>query len=387
MQTDSGPDYCAIRSGSRKTMPTDQPDQQARADHENGIAGTTEVTFDLPGAVSKGKRQSYKRTIADLYSMQHRDTKLPSLARVFDEATKVFTHAPIRKVFQTGVRPTFRVLLWNSRTIECTKDHRILTEDGFAPLEDAVGLGMIGSTVVMSRSDIMIGCNGVPAYRNKDWMTAAKARAIASGTGLQGIAVDAGITIHTVRKWLKALGLQFTKSEVASYTPVWNKGKRYSWGHHSAETIEKMRRAARRGSESNLWRGGADRAERLAIADWCAQYRSDFLRAASYQCNRCGTSERLELHHIETVAARPDLAREPSNIEVLCHKCHREHHGLTGDHKTWRARSRGNTLAIHWSKVRLVELVGNKMTYGLEVEHTSSNFVGNGIVVHAAPGK
>lgn len=347
------------------------------------VAGSTEVTFDMPGALKKGRRQSYKRTIEKLYTMQQAGRTLPSMVRVFDEATRTFTNAAIREVFQTGIKPTFRITLENGRTIECTKEHRFLTADGFLPLEDAIGLRMIGSKAVMERPDTMLACNGVAAYRDEDWMRYAKQRAIEDGTGLTGIADAAHTTVHTIRKWLKQFGLQFTKKEVASYTSAWNKGVRgYKLGPHSSDTIRKMRESSRKGPDSNLWRGGVKRSERLRIADWCARNRTEFLRAANYECNRCRGNLNLELHHIETVAERPDLAYEPTNIEVICKECHREHHNLNGEHKMWRERSRGNTLTIHWSKVRHVEFIGDQMTYDLEVEHDSHNFVGNGIVVH-----
>jgi len=144
-----------------------------------------------------------------------------------------------------------------------------------------------------------------------------------------------------------------------------------------------MRKSARKGAQSNLWRGGVDRTERLAIADWCAQHRSDFLRGANYKCSRRGSNEKLELHHIQTVAERPDLARDFTNIEVLCHQCHRKHHGLSGDHKSWRAKSRGNTLTIHFSKIRSIEFIGEQMTFTVALEQPQQNFVGNGVVIPA----
>lgn len=235
----------------------------------------------------------------------------------------------------------------------------------------------------MTRPDTDIACNGIVVYQDPQWLRDAKTASILNGTGLAGIADAAGCTTHTIRKWLKNHGLQFTKKEVAQYTVIWNKGASgYSLPKHRAETIEKMRAKARKGAESNLWRGGADRSERLRIADWCYANRSSFLRKADYKCNRCSSTESLELHHVLTVAERPDLAYEPSNIEVLCKPCHDNHHNLSGDYKVWREKSRGNALTVRWSKVKYLKYVGEEMTYDLEVAHASHNYVGNGIVVH-----
>lgn len=347
------------------------------------VSGSTMVTFDTPAALARGQRAPFKRPISALYDMQQKGRALPSKARVFDEETRTFTNASIKEVFQTGIKPTFRVTLENGRTIECTKEHKFLTQEGFVPLEDAIGLRMIGSTAVMSKPETMIACNGIPSYQDVEWMAFEKERAISNGTGLGGIAEAAGVTTHTIRKWLQKFGLQFTKREVSSYTTVWNKGVYgYKRGPHSAETIQKMRNSAKKGKDSNLWRGGADRSERLKIADWCNKHRSDFLRAADYKCTRCESTKRLELHHMKPVAEYPELSYESSNIEVLCRECHTKHHNLNGDRKMWRERSRGHTLTVHWSKVRNVEYVGEQMTYDLEMDHKSHNFVGNGIVVH-----
>lgn len=347
------------------------------------VAGATKITLELPSAQKHGRRGAYTRTIEHLYSLQQRKRKLPSLVRVFDERTRTFVTTKIREVFQTGAKPIFRITLANGRFVECTKEHKFLTNGGFLSIEDAVGLRLVGNTAAMAKRGVEIACNGEPAYRDAAWLAEAKRRCIASGAGLTGIALEAGVTSHTIRKALKRHGLQFTSLEVAAYNPIWNKGlSGYSRAPHSPETIEKMRAKARRGAASNLWRGGADRLERLKIADWCRANRAYFMRAANYRCVRCQTGEKLEMHHIQTVAARPDLAYERTNIEILCNKCHREHHGTNGDAKLWRERSRGNALTVHWSPVAKVEYLGEQMTYDMEVEHASHNYVANGIVTH-----
>jgi len=346
------------------------------------IAGNTEITLELPNGIRKGKRSAYKRSIAHLYNLQQRGAKIPGCVRVYDEETQTFVTAPIREVFQTGIKPLFRVTLENGYSIEATKEHRFLTRNGFQTMQEALGLCLTGSTASWTNREAAFACNGIPVYQSPEWLAAAKKEAIKEGSGLQGIAQTAGVTTHTIRKWLHRNKLQFTKKEVASYTPIWNKGKQWTRAKHTMETIEKMRRSAKRGDESNLWRGGADRSERLAIADWCSAHRSEFLKAVNYSCARCGSHSHLELHHKLTVAEKADLAREKSNIEVLCHHCHSDQHRIAGDAKSWREKSRGNTLTIHWNKVRSVEYVGEMMTYDMEVQHSSHNYVANGIVTH-----
>lgn len=346
------------------------------------VAGNTNITLELPGAAAKGKRSAYTRTIEHLYRLQEEGKKLPSGVRVYDEWSKTFVRVGIKEVFQTGVKPLFRVTLANGKSIDSTKEHKFMTSSGWQTLEDAVGLTLVGNRAAFTKQ-VSFACNGVPAYTSREWLSGAKAESIANGGGLSWIADQAGCTTHTIRKWLARYGLQFTRGEVASYTRVWNKGLRgYSLPKHSMETILKMRASAKKGAASNLWRGGASRSERLRIADWCAAHRAEFLKAANYRCADCGSSTRLELHHVKPVASHPELARVKENIQVLCKGCHDNLHGLAGHRRSWRQKSRGNTLTVHWSEVKSVEYLGAQMTYDMEVNHESHNYVANGIVTH-----
>lgn len=345
------------------------------------VSGDTMITLELPNGVASGKRSAYKRSIEHLFKLQESGGKMPSCVRVFDEVSRTFVARPIKEVFQTGVKPVFKITLDNGRTITSTKEHKFLTKDGFATLEDAVGLSLIGDRATMSKKSLF-GCNGIAVYHDPVWLASAKAASIEAGIGLRHIAEAANTSVHTIRKWLKRHNLQFTSKEVASYTSSWNKGLTgYSLPRHRPETIEKMRKSARRGADSNLWRGGADRSERLKIADWCNAHRSEFLREANYKCT-CGSSENLEMHHIKSVASTPELAYEKSNIQVLCRSCHDTVHNLSGEAKTWREKSRGHTLTVHWSQVMRIEYVGEVMTYDMEVDHPSHNYVANGIITH-----
>jgi thymidylate synthase (FAD) len=348
------------------------------------VTGDTRITLELPNGVAKGKRAAYTRTIEQLYRLQQESPKrLPKCVRVFDENTRAFVTAPIKEVFQTGVKPVFRITMANGKTIDCTKEHKFLTQEGFIPIEDAIGLKVLGTKAVMTNPNTFLACNGVTAHQDRDWLVASKSRSIQAGSGLQGIAKEAGVTTHTIRKWLKHHQVQFTKKEVSSYTPAWNRGVTgYSTGKRSLTTIQKMRASAKKGADSNLWRGGVSRSERLRIADWCTAHRAEFLIKAGYKCQRCRSSLKLELHHMQTVAARPDLAYDKENIEVLCNVCHDKHHALNGDAKKWREKHKGHTLTVEWCKVSKVEFLGDHMTYDLEVQHDSHNYVGNGLVVH-----
>lgn len=343
------------------------------------ITGDSLITLKLPSGAT------YKRSISHLYDLQFKPNQhikqngLP-LARTFDG--EKFTTSRIKEVFKTGVKPVFRVSLSDGKEIECTKEHKFLANEGFSSLEEIVGLTKNSNTWTMSKK-AFVATNGVPLHQNYDWMKEAKERAIHSKVGLPQIASEANVSYHTIRKWLKKLSLSFSKKEVASYTPTWNKSKfGYSTGKRSLNTIALMRSKARRGKDSNLWRGGASRSERLKICDWCNSIRAAKFLEYNYRCVRCSSKVKLELDHIESVASRPDLAYCYNNIQVLCEDCHNDKHKISGETKFWRSKHKGNSLTVKWVKIEKVEFVGDRETYDLEIESDSHNYVANGIVVH-----
>ena len=345
------------------------------------IGANTQITLELPNGVKSGRRLMYRRSISHLYNL-YKKNNLPKFVRVFDESTRTFVVTSIKEVFQTGVKPLYKLTLENGRTIEATKEHKFYTSTGFKSLEDAVGLSLTNKIATWTNTDVEFGCNGVIAHQDYEWLSQAKQRSLDEKTGLHGIAKDASVSPNTIRKWLRVHGLQYTKKEVASYTPIWNIGKRYTSRPRSIETIERMRKSAKKGADSNLWRGGVTRDERLAIADWCNGVRSELLKKYEYKCNKCGLTGKLELHHIVPVSEDKTLARDINNIEVLCFDCHRTHHKIAGHGKTWREKHKGNTLTVHWSKVKSIEYIGEHMTYDMEVDHGSHNYIANGIITH-----
>ena len=346
------------------------------------VTGDTMITLEQPSSIEKNKRAAYKRSIEHLYNLQEKNGKMPKYARVFDEDTKTFVGANIKAVLKTGMKPVYKITLANGKNITSTKEHKFYTQNGFKTLENAVGLTMIGNTATMQHK-VFLACNGVKAYQDRDWLNMTKQVSIENKGGLSYIAEVAEVSTHTIRKWLRKHNLQFTKKEVASYTPIWNKGRYgYHLPKHSMETINKLRKSARRGPDSNLWRGGVNRSERLKIADWCNANRSEFLKINNYECNRCGSNEKLELHHKLAVSEYPEMAYDKNNIEVVCNVCHRKHHKMNGDTKTWLQKSKGNRLTVEWSEVVNIEYMGEQMTYDIEVDHISHNYVGNGILTH-----
>lgn len=352
------------------------------------MAGDTNVYFDLPNAVAKGKRQKYALTLEHLYKNwlkndHTRNNIGKMLVRVYDEITNTLSHAHIKEVFKTGMKDIFEITLENGKIIRCTKEHKVLTQQGFESLENCLGLKKIGNTATIDRN-IYIGCNGVPVYQDYNWLLEHKNESINNGTGLAGIAQLAGVSTNTIRKWLSKHNITFTKKEVASYTTVWNKGVfGYSTGSRSEETRSKMRLSAKRGSDSNLWRGGTS-TERKNIQSDINQYRQRIMQDYNYCCGLCDKpiNGLSHLHHIIPVSENIELAREYYNLMPVHPHCHMEYHKLAGHNKAWREKGRGNTMTVSWSMVKSVKYLGEQMTYDLEIDHHSHNYVADGVIVH-----
>ena len=312
------------------------------------------IAGDSVVSTSDGKIQ-----IQDLYKQQF-EKSLPSV-KMYDEKTKEFVYSQIKEVFDTGVKQCYTLTLSNGRRIQATADHKFLTKEGFKTLRDL----QIGD---------MVGCNGVESYRNKEWLATSKQESLTQG-GLSYIAEKAGVTVHTIRKWLKIHGLQFSKKEVAMYTPAWNKGlprdeqPRFN-ATLSEETRSKMSKSSRRGSQSNLWRGGVERGARLKIADWQNKYRNFIFKKYDNCCANCKSDVDLQIDHILPVKAYPEHAYDLENLQVLCYSCHKE-----------KTRKEFST-SPNYYKVIKIEECGLLQTYDLEVAGDSHNYVANGIVTH-----
>lgn len=50
--------------------------------------------------------------------------------------------------------------------------------------------------------------------------------------------------------------------------------------------------------------------------------RQEALRRDGYQCRQCGARGLLQVHHVQSVRAAPDLAFDLGNLKSLCPSCH-----------------------------------------------------------------
>lgn len=326
---------------------------------------------------TKTKNGGYSHVkIEDLYkrycNKQYWDMS-DKLIKVYNQDSKTFDIVEIKEVFNTGQKQCVRVTLDNGRTIECTTDHKLLTYQGF-------------KTVNNINNDTFIACNGVALYQQKEWLESAKKLAIETKTGLKGIADLAGVKPVTISKWLRKFGLSFSKKDVASYVDPWNTGlektlqPRYG-KTHNLETKNKMSETALTRKENhNFYKNGKFTFENLSwrkqVSVICGRYKNQLLEQQNYTCPETGrklNDKTCDVDHILPVCFRPDLAFDYNNLRVVDKDFHR---------KKSLEESKQCKKTVFYSKVKSIENIGIKQTYDIEVNHSSHNYIANGIVTH-----
>ena len=377
------------------------------------LAEGTEIYFDLPGGIRRRGNQLYKLTIEEIWRKFQptrnsrperqgnpffkRDRLRAMKLRQANEDTLRIQHTRIRDVFRNGPKPVFRMVLADGKRIEATADHRFMFSDGWQTLREAVGLHERAGRAVWVSGDHYVHVNGTdvsvpPVHRERNWLAA---RYRDDGARIDEMAVESGVSYHTIRKWLRIHGLQKPYRWAAGNRP-WNKGKRYETGPRElSDSWVSSNLRTRSGSASNFWRGGKS-TDREGIGRWTTQRAAKIHRRNGWTCQLClrRTSE-LHCHHVVPVWADPTLARDEGNLTTLCAECHREISGRelefverlggTPARTPWEPRPR-----LPWNKLTVTKLVridrfeytGVKETYDLEVEGPYHNFVANGVVTH-----
>ena len=100
-----------------------------------------------------------------------------------------------------------------------------------------------------------------------------------------------------------------------------------------------------------------------------------------YICNGYFTADQLDMDHVVPVVTDLKLALDEDNINPACKKCHRAksngEQALTADGR------RKTVLGMKWIKIKSKPIVvGEEMTYDIEMEAPHHNYVANGLVVH-----
>lgn len=324
--------------------------------------------------------------------------------RSCDEATGEIMTTEVVDVWQSGVKPVFRVTLENGDSLTMSKDHQCLTDQGWQTLERATTLRVSRRGDVSWNSNApAFAVNGVPAYRDRGWLAAQRE----TGASVPEIAERAGISYHTIRKYLQEYGLSYDAAERARLSGRAQRGQRRTWTQPwkaTPERVEAIRRA-RSGSASNFWKGGAS-TERALIGRWTTDHAARVHERFGFACAICASKRQLHAHHVDPVWHAPERARDFDNLISLCRACHGRLHAdhlelalcdavqrmdrlenfwvgkLRAPQPRLKAPKRRTRLVRQFARVARIELVGERMTYDLEVAGPHHNFVANGLIVH-----
>lgn len=385
------------------------------------LAGDTEVSFlTASGAVRKipigqlydlwtnGEKAVRERKIkgrnGELPGEYRRDCKkrLSKMKlRVLNEDTNVFETSHIKEVFARGKSPVYKVTLEDGKTLKCTLSHRILTEEGWKTLQEAMSIVVDEQHKVISFNTNNFVCNGQivgdGCYRDKEWLS----QRLQMGYNSSQLAQEGGCSVESIKKWVYKHGLSLNKVSVAKNLPniPWNTGKKYSLNlspEQQKKWSDASKQKTRRGKDSNFWKGGVT-LDREAVGAWTRQNAKFVHEKYNYVCQLCSRrGVTLHAHHLIPVYADASKAYDFNNLVSLCVDCHKFIHNndlesqfietftpdLTGLQLPPKPRAKGNQTKGRLRKATRVDFVGIEETYDLEVGGNWHNFVGNSVVVH-----
>jgi len=185
------------------------------------LSGDTEITINRPDKWKQGYHCAQSRnsgepfTIKYLYECFHskyehvRKRTRNLLIRVWDEKNKVFTCSTIDDVIFSGIKECFKITLEDGKTLTCSKDHLLLTSEGWQTLEHAVNLELTKNKVATMAKEAFILTNGTTQlWTSYEWLKAQREKNLS----IQEIANLAGCSYYTIRKWLKKLGLNYIQT-------------------------------------------------------------------------------------------------------------------------------------------------------------------------------
>lgn len=123
------------------------------------LAGNVSLHFDLPGGIERRGNQLYKLTVKDVFDRFQatenttrpdrqgdpylkRDRVQEMHLRCLNEETQAVEHTSIVDIWESGVKPVYRVELANGATATMSEDHLCLTEVGWLRLKEIVPGGV-----------------------------------------------------------------------------------------------------------------------------------------------------------------------------------------------------------------------------------------------------
>lgn len=367
------------------------------------LSGESEITFIKPSGMLE---RIPIKNLFDIWSTgrPHQPSEKDALlcrkrikrkkVKVLNEATQRFETGHIKEIIKSEAKEMFKITLENGRSIKCSRDHKIMTDKGWATLRNGLRVG----SFVMCNGVKFVG-NGM--YRDREFMSKLRE----SGASVAEMAKECGCGYDNIRKWLRILGLGFKPEETRfpKKNVPWNLGVN---GYKLNLTEEGKRSKSkwgkfynRPGPESRLWRGGIT-SDRDMIASWTRKIARQVHKKYNFTCQNCGQSSgELHAHHIVPVAQNADLAYDFDNLITVCARCHGKIHASLDSEEEFANRVLSSSFVKFEYKKRIgsrpkfkskpkpskvvsIQSVGMEDCYDIEMEGPHHNFVANGIVVH-----
>jgi hypothetical protein len=289
------------------------------------LAGNARITVSTKnGAVQR-------LPIEELYKKWSKPSFKARYARSYDQSIERFIEAPIFSVYESGEKPVYRFTInteSSTKTIDCTREHKVLTKEcGFVTFGEAYDKNL---SIALNGEKATSVPYQDPAILNEHaWM------------GSTLFAETFGIAEVTARKWFREHG-------ITPYNP-----------RYAPKSSVDIPFPAKKGS----------------FMKWA---RTHLLESKCAFCGHDGSSSRLEVSHIVAHNGDDKLCFDERNLQTLCAKCHRKHDiDVQGKKYGWSL-----DMKAKWGKISSQKYLGIQMTYDIEMDHHTHNFVADGIVVH-----
>lgn len=150
-------------------------------------------------------------------------------------------------------------------------------------------------------------------FQSEDWL---REQYVLLNRSAGEISEQFGVTEQSIYFWMKRFGIERRTTSEARDTKHWG------------ESGEANPMFGKRGSEVPGWKGGCtpERQAFYSSVEWANAVKVVWKRDNA-TCQRCGcmkrdSDESFHIHHIVSFAVK-ELRAEPSNLVLLCAKCHR----------------------------------------------------------------
>lgn len=251
--------------------------------------------------------------------------------KTYNKNSGEFEYATANNILYNGTKKCITIKTKLGYSLTCTPDHSVLTPNGYIEADSF----SIGDLICVNGTELL--------YRNKDWLYYQN---ITLNKTFVQISKEFNFNISTLKKWARIHGLpkKGTGYFNVGHTP-WNKGIQ------DPRQVEALRKYHHSGIHDN----------RTIIKPDTSKY----MKHNSGVCAICGSTEGLDVHHID----KNHNNHDPQNLMTLCQSCHKRVHS-------------NNLQTIYNDTIVSIEDAGEHKVYDITINSDNHNYVANGVVVH-----